>query len=93
MLYKILFSLHSFIAGIIGFSLVATLLGFANGPRLKQRDAILFILIFLFFAVTAYLAWWLKGQGKQTTATIMLVVVWLLLIFALIYAAGKARWN
>lgn len=43
MLYKILFSLHTFVAGIIAFSTVATLPGLATGPRPKPKEITLLV--------------------------------------------------
>lgn len=93
MLYKILFSLHTFVAGIVGFSTVATLLGLASGPRLKPKEMLAAMLLFLFFAGSAYGAWRLKEQGHQSGATILLTIIWVLVIFIVLFAAGKARWN
>ena len=93
MIFKALFYLHLFVAAILGISTVATLLGLASGPGLKPKELTAAVLIFLFFSGTGYWAWRLKEQGNASGATLLLGVIWVLLIFGVIYAAGKARWN
>lgn len=93
MVFKALFYLHLFITAILGISTVATLLGLASGPDLKPKELTAAVLIFLFFSGTGYWAWRLKEQGNSSDATLLLAIMWVLLIFGVIYAAGKARWN
>ena len=81
MFFKLLFGFHKLVAGIIGFSTLATLLGFAPGPGLKRKEMLILLAIFLFFVGTGYWAWRLQQQGNQTAATILLVVIWLLILF------------
>ncbi len=91
-LYNMLSSLYYFVSGIISLSVIATFLGLASTP-FKPKDRLLATALMLFFAGTSYLVWWLKQQGRQGTALLVLCVLWTLIVLGILYAIGKARWN
>jgi hypothetical protein len=89
-LFNILLGLNTVVAGLSLLSIASGLLG---GSRMKPGEYAAAALLCFFFAATSYWAYRLKQNGAQTTALIILAIVWALVLVALIVAASKARWN
>lgn len=94
MLFNILFTVHLFVTAILGLSLVSVVAtSVKNSVPMKMNDFWLNLLLLVFFAATSLAVYALKNQGRQSLATTILGVIWLLVLAAIIYAISKARWN
>jgi hypothetical protein len=93
MFFKILFTLHAFVTAIVGLSLVTNLLRQNARTGQKRKDIKINLLLFLVFAGTLYLVWYLKQHENQSTATWILVAIWVVALIMTLYALSKVRWN
>lgn len=93
-LFNILYTIHLFVTGLLGLSLVAVVSkSLRYSIPMKMNEFWLNVLFLLFFAASSYGVYVLKNQGRQALAATILGVIWGLVLVGIVYAASKARWN